>query len=376
MNRSSTVLIGVLLELAVAACSPSPAQKVRPQPPNNEVWISAEQAKGIRLAVIHVQDVQDSLRVGGKVTFDELRVSHLFSPVTGRVTRVLASPGERVQKGAPLVVITSPDIGLAWSDVAKARASLDANQLEYQRQKELYEAHASALRDLQSAENNFRQAKAELERAEAKARLLRTGTDLGAEDFVLRAPIDGEVVMRSVNPGLELQGQYGGGTAVELFTVGELDQVIVLGDLHEQDMSTVKAGGEVEVRVVSAPEKTFHGKIDWVSTALDPTTHTAKIRIRVNNPDRILKAEMYATITIPLTLPPTVALPRNALLHLSDQTIVFVALGEAPDHRLRFERRRVQVQEDVTGDFYPVLSGLKEGESVVVEGALLLSGVT
>jgi multidrug efflux pump subunit AcrA (membrane-fusion protein) len=149
-----------------------------------------------------------------------------------------------------------------------------------------------------------------------------------------------------------------------------------MGDLHEQEMSAVKLGAEVEVRVVSAPEHVFPGKVDWVSPTLDPTTHTAKVRIRVANPDRLLKAEMYATVSIPLVLPPSVALPRSALLHLGEQTIVFVALGESPDRRLRFERRRVQVQEDVSGDLYPVLGGLNAGETVVVDGALLLSGVS
>jgi len=374
-RRLWTVLPSALLCLA-AACRRSPTEPPALQPPANQVWLPAEQAASLRFAVIRTEDVQDSLRVGGKVTFDDLRVSHVFSPVTGRVAKVLAGPGDRVKKGAPLAVISSPDIGSAWSDVVKARAALDASQREFQRQKELYEAHAGPLRDLEGAESTYKQAKAELERAEAKARLLHTDGELGAEDFVLRAPIDGEVVARSVNPGVELQGTFGGGTAVELFTVGELDQVIVLGDLHEQDMSTVKAGAEVEVRVVSSPDMPFHGKVDWVSTALDPATHTAKIRIRVANPDRVLKAEMYATVTIPLTLPPSVALPRSALLHLGDQTVVFVALGESPDRRLRFERRRVQVNEDVTGPLYPVISGLSAGETVVVEGALLLSGVT
>jgi membrane fusion protein, heavy metal efflux system len=353
MNRSWTLLAGGLLGLAVTACRHPAADAAVAQPPENQVWLPPEQATGLRLAVIRNQDVQDTLRVGGRVTFDDLRISHVFSPVTGRVVKLLAGPGDRLQKGAPLALISSPDIGSAWSDVVKARADLDSSQREYQRQKELYEAHAGPLRDQEAAENSYKKAKAELERAESKARLLRTGPEIGGEDYVLRAPIDGEVVARNANPGMEVQGQYGGGTAVELFTIGEL-----------------------EVRVVSAPDHPLPGKVDWVSPTLDATTHTAKVRVRVANPDRLLKAEMYATISIPLVLPPAVALPRNALLHLGDQTVVFVALGESADKRLRFERRRVQVQEDVSGDLYPVISGLNAGETVVVDGALLLSGVS
>jgi membrane fusion protein, heavy metal efflux system len=374
MNRSWTLLAGVLLGLA--GCRHPAADGPSVQPPENQVWLPPEQATGLRLAVIRNQDVQDTLRIGGRVAFDDLRISHVFSPVNGRVVKLLAGPGDRLQKGAPLALISSPDVGSAWSDVVKARADLDASQREYQRQRELYEAHAGPLRDLEAAESAFKKAKAELERAEAKARLLRTGSGLGGEDYVLRAPIDGEVVARNANPGMEVQGQYGGGTAVELFTVGELDQVLVMGDLHEQEMSAVKAGAAVEVRVVSAPDHVLPGKVDWVSPTLDPVTHTAKVRIRVANQDRVLKAEMYATVAIPLLLPPSVALPRSALLHLGDQTVVFVALGESPDRRLRFERRRVQVQEDVSGELYPVLAGLNAGETVVVDGALLLSGVS
>ncbi len=374
MNRSWALFAGVLL--GFTGCR-HPAGDAPPlKPPENQVWLPPEQATGLRLAVIRNQDVQDTLRIGGRVTFDDLRISHVFSPVTGRVVKLLAGPGDRLQKGAPLALISSPDVGSAWSDVVKARADLDASQREYQRQRELYEAHAGPLRDLEASESAFRKSKAELERAESKARLLRTGSDLGAEDYVLRAPIDGEVVARNANPGMEVQGQYGGGTAVELFTVGELDQVLVIGDLHEQEMSAVKAGATVEVRVVSAPDHVLPGMVDWVSPTLDPATHTAKVRIRVANPERLLKAEMYATVAIPLVLPPSVALPRSALLHLGDQTVVFVALGESPDRRLRFERRRVQVQEDVSGDLYPVLGGLNAGETVVVDGALLLSGVS
>jgi membrane fusion protein, heavy metal efflux system len=376
MKGSFVLVAGLLLGLGTPGCR-RPALETAPlRPPDNQVWLSQEQASALRLAVLRTQEIPDALRVGGRVAFDDLRISHVFSPVSGRVVKLLAGPGDRLQRGAPLALISSPDVGSAWSDVVKARANVDASHREYQRQKELYEAHAGPLRDLEGAENTYKQAKAELERAEAKARLLRTGGELGAEDYVLRAPIDGEVVARLANPGMEVQGQYGGGTAVELFTVGELDQVLVIGDLHEQEVPAVKVGVEVQVRVVSAPDKVFSGKVDWVSPALDPATHTAKVRIRVPNPERLLKGEMYATVSIPLVLPPAVALPRNALLHLGDQTVVYVALGESPDRRLRFERRRVSVQEDVSGDLYPVLSGLKEGETVVVDGALLLSGVT
>ena len=175
MSRLWTFLAGGLLGLCLTGCRHSAADTAAVQPPENQVWLPPEQTTGLRLAVIRNQDVPDTLRIGGRVTFDDLRISHVFSPVTGRVVKLLAGPGDRLTKGAPLALISSPDIGSAWSDVVKARADVDVSQREYQRQRELYEAHAGPLRDLEAAENSFKKAKAELERAESKARLLRTG---------------------------------------------------------------------------------------------------------------------------------------------------------------------------------------------------------
>jgi membrane fusion protein, heavy metal efflux system len=376
MKARWKIVAAVVLGVTAGGCHRALSATPEAHPPENQVWLAPEQAGALRVEVIRTQNVQDSLRLGGRVTFDDLRIGHVFSPVTGRVLRLLAAPGDRVKKGAPLAILASPDVGSTWSDVVKARADLDSSQREYQRQKELYEAHAGPLKDLEAAEGAFRKARAELQRAESKARLLQTEGQGGTQEYVLRAPIDGEVVARNANPGVEVQGQYGGGTAVELFTIGEQDQVLVIADLHEQDLSQVHAGMETQVRVVSALDRAFTGKVDWVSSALDATTHTAKVRIRVDNAERLLKPEMFATVVIALVLPPTVALPRGAVLHLGEQAVVFVALGELPDGRLRFERRRVQVREDVSGDLYPVLAGLRDGETVVVDGALLLSGVS
>ena len=127
--------------------------------------------------------------------------------------------------------------------------------------------------------------------------------------------------------------------------------------------------------MLSYPTLTFSGTVDWVSSTLDPTLHTARIRCRIQNPERLLKPEMYATVSLAIRSAPQVALPKGALVRLGGQTLVFVEKGRTEDGRMRFERRPVSVDEDVTGDFYPVARGVTAGETVVVDGALLLSQV-
>jgi cobalt-zinc-cadmium efflux system membrane fusion protein len=313
----------------------------------------------------------------GKVTFDDLHVSHVYSPVTGRVTKILAQLGERVKKGAPLAIIDSPDVGSAYSDLAKAQADLTASEADYKRQKELYEAHAGSQKDYETAQGNYGKAKAEYERARRKAQLLRAGSsgNSGSQEFTLRALIDGEVVARAVNPGVEVQGQYSGGTAVELFTIGDLDTVWVIADVFEIDLARVKTGAHATVRVVSYPKETFEGVVDWVSGTLDANARTAKVRIRIKNPDLKLKPEMYATAAISVAERRALAIPRDAMLRIGDQTIVFVEIGAESDGRVLYERRPITVDEEEGGDFLPVTRGLAKGDRIVTQGAVLLSGM-
>jgi cobalt-zinc-cadmium efflux system membrane fusion protein len=309
------------------------------------------------------------------VAFDDRRVSHLYSPVTGRVRQILADPGQRVRRGAPLVVIESPDVGNAFADLDKAQADLVAAEHDYRRQRELYEAHAAAQRDFEAAEDSYGKAKAEVERARQKARLFKSGSaDKVTQEFTLRAPIDGEVIARSVNPGTEVQGQYSGGQAVELYTIGELDRVWLLADVAEADLGKVRVGASVLARVVAYPDRVFEGQVDWIAAALDPQTRTARVRCSLTNSDRLLKPEMFATVNIAIAGERRPAVARPAVLRLGDQTVVFIEDGRAADGRRRFVRRVVVLDDDDGGDYLPVKRNLGLGERVVISGAILVSG--
>ena len=370
--------LATLLLVAAGCGGHASNAATQPQPPAGEAWLTQQQVKNANLVVKDVadQDVGGAVVTSGKVTFDDLRVSHVFSPVTGRVVRIEAQPGQRVKKGAPLAVIESPDVGNAFSDLAKAHADLEAAERDYKRQKELFDAHAASQKDYETSLDNWQKAKAELSRAQKKAQLLRGGgADSVTQEYTLRAPIDGEVVTRNLSPGMEVVGQYSQGNAVELFTVGELDHVWVVADVYEMDLGRVKKGARVTVRVVSYPNRIFEGVVDYVAGQLDPATRTTKMRCTIANPDRDLKPEMYATVSVSVAERKALAIPRSAMLRLGDQTVVFVQMGTAPNRLIRFERRPVAVDEDEGGDYMPVTHGLERGEKIVTSGAILLAGM-
>ncbi|MGD0835978.1 MAG: efflux RND transporter periplasmic adaptor subunit [Polyangia bacterium] len=363
---------------AVGCISSAPAAPASFARPSGEVLLTAQQVKDAHLEMETTSDrpVGGIIRAAGRVTFDDLRVGHVFSPVTGRITKIMAQPGQRVKKGEPLCVIQSPDLGSAVSDMAKAQATLFQTEKDWKRQKDLLEVHAAAQRDYEAAEGAYLNAKAEMDRAQRKARLLRNaGLDTVTQEYMLPSPIEGEVIMRGANPGLEVQGQYSGGATLELYTIGELDRVWVIADVYEMDLPRVKKGTEVTVKVLAYPNTTFSGVVEWISGALDPVSRTAKVRCSLANPEGKLRPEMFGTTSISVDPEKKLAIRRSALLLLGEQSVVFVKTGATSAGEVRFERRPIAVDEMSGGDYVPLKDGVERNETVVVKGGVLLLGM-
>jgi cobalt-zinc-cadmium efflux system membrane fusion protein len=372
------------------ACHPSEAASgaASSRIPPNQVWLTPAQVAQAKIEVAPAgeQVVDETLLTPGTVQLDDLRSGHVFSPVTGRVVKVVAKLGERVKKGDALAVIESPDIGTAVSDVHKAEAVLIAAEHDLKRKRELFAEKAAAEADVEAAEDAERNAKAELERARQKQFLLRVGNvDAVSQTYTLAAPIDGEVLLRNINPGIEVQGMYSGGagntcvpgiqsTVVcgELYTIGELDRVWVLGDIYEVDLPRVHVGAKARITTVAYPGLVIEGQVDWVSGALDPSTRTAKIRCTFDNPEGKLRPMMYSTVEISVDQKKALAIPRSAVVPLGEYKVVFIQTGEA-DGQMHFERLPVDVDESAATSYVAVKHGIEPGQKIVTNGAAALS---
>jgi cobalt-zinc-cadmium efflux system membrane fusion protein len=376
--KSALAFLLAALAACTAAPPPEAGKDAASKVPDGQAWLTEQQVHDSKLTVTEVAThvVDDRVNTSGRVTFDDLRVAHVFSPVTGRVTKILVQPGQQVKKGDPLLVIESPDVGQAFSDLDKAQADLTAAEHDYARQRDLVASKAGPQSAAEVSEDNWRKAVAEVERAKQKARLFTNASaNRVTQEYILRAPITGEVISRSINLGTEVQGQYSGGQAVELFTLGDISTVWVMADLFELDQARVQKGAAVTVTVAGYPKHPFPGTVEWISDALDPTTRTAKVRCVVANSDPAfrLKPEMFAQASIEASAIEALAVARSAVLRLGEQTVVYVEAGKSPDGRRIFERRPVGVNEDLSAPFIPVNRGLKAGDKVVSEGAVLLS---
>jgi cobalt-zinc-cadmium efflux system membrane fusion protein len=364
----------LILLLAQPACRR--VEKAEVVPPPGETWLTDAQIRGARLAVepAGTRTLALHLVTAGRVAFDDGRVAHVFSPVSGRVVKALAGYGQRVRAGQTLAVIESPDLASAWSDLVKARADAVAADHEFERQKNLYEHQAAAERDFETAQDSAEKARAEVARAKLRLKLLHASEDGPAtQEFLLRSPIAGDVIARTATPGLEVQGMLSSANvAQELFTVGEIDTVWVWGDVYERDLGKVRRSQEVEITSVADPGHAVAGTVDLVGEVLDPQSRTARLRCIVPNPSRLLKPEMYVTLSVELGRRETLALPRSAVVRSGDRQTVYVEDGRTEDGRMRFKQVAVELDEADDG-WVGIRSGLAPGARVVVSGSILLS---
>jgi cobalt-zinc-cadmium efflux system membrane fusion protein len=247
----------------------------------------------------------------------------------------------------------------------------DASRLAekfYARAQDLFQHHAIAERDLEQAESDRTQAQADLNAAEQGMKILgiKNPEDLAKAPLSalipVLAPISGEVVERLVSPGQVVQAGQ-----TQAFTISDLSTVWVLANIYQSDLAYVRSGDDVVVETDAFPGS-FHGKISYVSPALDPNTRTLQARIVVDNPGEKLKRDMYCTVTVTAgVLSNVVAVPNSSILRDdNNQPFVYVATGAN-----QFGRRDVDLGDSQNGQTQ-IIKGISVGERVVGDGSLFL----
>ncbi len=340
-----------------AAAAPTPPGEVRFEP-------GAPQLAFLSVDTVRSRSEKSIAILPAQLVMDEDHTVRVASPVSGRVVTLEAQAGDRVAPGQALARIASSDVGQAQSDLAKADAALAVATAALQRARDLYEHQVVALKDLQQVESDAAQAQAERDRALARVRLLGatpTGVD---QQYILRAPLGGEVVDRQANPGAEVRPD----NAQPLFTITSLDTLWLAVNVFQRDLAAVHVGQRVVFTTDAVPDRRFVATVRYVSGTLDADTRTALVRAVVPNPDARLRPLVYgeAQLYAP-THEAALVVPTEALVTRGNDTNVFVQLAPG-----RFVRRVVTVGTD-DGETSEVRSGLTAGELVVTHGALLLA---
>lgn len=362
----------ILLPLlsALLACCLGACEKNKEAPAENSAKITgvtiafpADSPQLKNIQTIKVEGPQQrELQVPGRLVWDEDRTVRIFTPFAGRVTRIIAKVGDRVNAGQAIAELTSPDFGQAQADARKAHADLAAKTAQLARMKELTDAGVAAGKDLQQATSDQQSADAEFRRATARLSLFGDVSKVD-QRFVLKSPITGVVVERTVNPGQELRPDQ---PTAPQFVVTDPTSLWVQLDANEADLKNINAGTTIFLTTSQYPDDTFAAELRQVADFIDPVTRSLKLRGAVTNADRRLKAEMFVTARILLPKGDSPMVAEKAVFLDGVRSFVFVKTAPGS-----FTRRSVRVGSSY-GSAVPVLAGLKEGEEAVVSGALYL----
>jgi cobalt-zinc-cadmium efflux system membrane fusion protein len=327
----------------------------------------------------------------GKIAVDEDRSTLVFSPYSGRVIKLLAKPGDTVKAGQPLFIVEAPDMVQAQNDfitaisgLNKARSALELAKIVEQQNKTLYESRAGPLRDLQqaqattrAAENDVRSAQTSLEVTRNRLRILGMTddeitkfSDTGAVSphMTIYSPITGTVIQRKVGPGQYINTSSQNTSASDpTFIIGDLSTVWLVAYVRESEAPTVKVGQAVHFTVLAYPNREFPANISYVATSLDTGTRRLLVRATIDNSQRLLRPEMFASVNI-LTGEGdnSLAIPREAIIYDGKTAHVWVARDDKS-----VERRDIKTGLS-TGQMIQVIEGLRQGESVVSKGSLFV----
>ena len=349
--------------------------------PSETQWAS------LKLTAVRQVAFRDERATDGKIAINEDTTTPVFSPYSGRVSRMIARPGDFVERGQPLFAIEASefvqghnDLVTAVAGVEKARARLALAQQVEKRQRELLAVRGGAAKDLEQAQSDLIAAQGDMRAADIalaavrnRLRILgRTDEEIdrlekldriGAETIV-GAPIGGTIIQRKVGLGQYIQS----GATDPVFTVGNLSTVWLIANVRESDAPKMKLGAPVEVTVLAFPGRVFNAKLSYVAPALDPNTRRLPVRAEIQNPNRELLPEMFASFRIVSgegRLMP--AVPVDAIVYEGAHARVWVA---RPDSKM-VVARPIEVGDTANG-LVEVRKGLSVGESVVTSGPLFI----
>jgi len=398
------------MQVAEATPSSSPTPTVEPPVVKGPVGRITFPAGSPKLQYIRVESVRSASMPGAEVTVpgsveaNPNLISHVHLPVSGRIRQVLVREGDSVRTGQALLTVISPEATEAQAalreadaalrqqqataiearvGVAKARTTLRKAQLDCQRVRDLYKHDAIAKKEVLAGETDLIQARSDLENSLALVEQAQAGIDsavaareqtvnrlrileVGANDpnpeIVVHSPLTGKILEMGV-----VAGEYHSDLGASVMTVADLSSVWVISNVPESEIRWISVGEPVHLTLDAFPGQEFDGKVARVADVLDPKTRTVKVMTSLPNPFGKFRPEMFGRVHHVHDEHKLAIIPAPAVLQTGDgKKIVYVQSQPGT-----FVPREVDIGQR-QGANVAVLKGLRAGERVVVDGAMLL----
>jgi membrane fusion protein, copper/silver efflux system len=320
-----------------------------------QIYIAPERQQliGVTTASAEMKSIVKEIRTVGRVAYDETKITHIHTKVSGFIEEVFADyVGKPVKAGEPLFTIYSPDLVATQQDYLLA---LKSNAV----------LKDSAFPWVSSGSNNLVEAArqrlllwdispAEIEALEKRGQVQRA--------LAIHSPVSGVVTERQAYH----HGRYVT-PEMDLYTIADLSSIWVLGQVNESDLSSIRPDQMVQIELpYSSSLNRRQGRVVFISPALDPKTRAAEVRVEFPNQDGALKPDMFVNFKLSVPLGRQLAVPADAVLDTGMMQYVFVDKGQG-----YFEPREIKVSAR-TEDLVAIESGLKAGEQVVTAANFIL----
>jgi cobalt-zinc-cadmium efflux system membrane fusion protein len=363
-------ILFVAASMTFASCSPKKDNSQADVAQN--VTLTDAQRQHIQLYAVRPSQFHKTIETSGAVDFDNDQATSVIAPISGPVTRLLVSPGDKVKKGAPLATVDSSDFAAATSAYSKALATARNARRLADMDQDLLQHNGVSQREADQARTDAVNAEADRDAAlqtlvslnidPQVLKDIQDGRPVSHFQGMIRAPIAGTVAERLITPGQLLQA----GTTPS-FTIADLSRVWVMAQVFGSDLASVSIGDRSEV-VTGMTSRNLSGRVDNISAVVNPDTRSVAVRVAVDNPQDILKKQMYVRVLIHSRQESGgLLVPVSAILR-DDENLpfVYVALRDGS-----FARRHVTLGYR-TGEQYDIPAGLKAGDRVVTDGGLFV----
>ena len=385
----------VRTRLGLSGPEQKPEEAAAAPNPNEPFKVTDRQWAALKVVPVETRVFQDASETDGRIAIDDDLVTPVYSPYSGRVTKLTARAGDTVSRGDPLFTIQASELAQAQNDLITAvgnlktaKAQLNLNTTAEKRQHELYLAHGAALKDWQQSQVDLATAQAgtntasvALAAVHSRLRIFgKSDSDIAeieaAPDIlhlesntVVGAPIAGTVMQRQVGLGQNIVSASSGASN-PVFMIGDLTKVWLVANAREEDAPVLHIGAPVEVKVPAFGERVFQARLAYVAASVDPNTHRLPVRAAVDNPGGALKPEMMATFRIITGSDRTApGIPDSAIVYEGDTAHVWVGNDGGKDKTL--EVRPIKTGH-VRDGIVEVTAGLKPGEKIVTSGAVFI----
>jgi cobalt-zinc-cadmium efflux system membrane fusion protein len=310
---------------------------------------------------VKYQVVKDEISLSGKIEANEDKWVKVFPVVGGMVEEMKVQLGDHVTRGQTLAVVRSGELADYQSQLSNSQTSLKIADKNLESTRELYKSGLTTEKDVITAETDLAKAASDLKKMEQTNSIY--GINKNAQQ-VITAPVSGYVIEKNVTDKM----QYKPDGSQPFFVIANLEEVWVMANVFETDISKIKVGYDADVNVIAYKDKTFTGKVDRIFSILDPQSRVMKVRIKVPNKDNLLKPEMFAQITIKykentMKLP---AIPTQAIIFDKNRNYVMVY-----HDKCNIETREIEIYE-TSGNTTYIKSGIKEGEKIISKYQLLV----